>query len=74
MNWNDHFWADIIGLAIAVVLFNGALTGKFYTHGRGVRPHLIADIRSPLVRFALIVLSLALCAWLVWDLRAKIQF
>jgi hypothetical protein len=29
-------WVDIVCLALAFVFFNGGITGKFYTHGRGV--------------------------------------
>jgi hypothetical protein len=67
------FWIDLIGTALALVLANGALTGKLYSHGRGGSPRLIASIRSSCARIAFLLVSAGLVAWVVVDLRHKLS-
>jgi hypothetical protein len=36
MDWNSHlFWFDIVLLLISLSLFRGAITGNFYSSGKG---------------------------------------
>jgi hypothetical protein len=46
------YWVDLIGLAIALVCVNGAITGRFYTHSRGRGKRLLAEVGSFRVRLA----------------------
>ena len=69
----DTFWGDLLALAGALVLLNGALTGRFYTHGRGGPPKLIWTVKSAGLRALFLILALAICAWLVVDLTRKVR-
>ncbi len=71
MNILADFWIDLIGLAVALCFVNGAITGKFYSHGRGGPPKLIAFVRSSRARIAFLFVATLLFAWLVIDLRHK---
>jgi hypothetical protein len=73
MNILDRYWADLISLAIILVFFNGAITGNFYTHGRGGGRKLIAATKSLWARSIFLIFAIALTAWLIKDLRLKIQ-
>ncbi len=41
-----NYWIDLIALAVARVRVNGAVSGRFYTHGRGGGRRLIAFVES----------------------------
>jgi len=69
----DAFWSDLLALAGSLVLLNGALTGRFYTHGRGGPPKLIWSVKSVGLRLLFLLLALTMCAWLVLDLQHKLR-
>jgi hypothetical protein len=71
IEWGS-LWIDLIGLSVALVLFNGSLTGRFYSHGRGSRKKLIASTDSPMATLLFLILALGISAWLVVDLRRKL--
>jgi hypothetical protein len=73
MNVWDAFWSDLLALAGTLVLLNGALTGRFYTHGRGGPPKLIWTVKSAGLRILFLILALTIFAWLVFDLHHKIR-
>jgi hypothetical protein len=66
------YWADLIGLALTLVLVNGAISGKFYTHGRGGGRRLIAFVKSSSARVGFLLVAAGLVVWLVVDLRHKL--
>ena len=68
----SDFWADLICLIVALVFVNGAMTGKFYSGGRGGPPKLIASVRSTGARIAFLLVATGLITWLVIDLRHKL--
>jgi hypothetical protein len=72
MNIINLIWADLICLAIICVLTNGAITGNFYSHGRGAPPKLIASVKSHRLRIVFLVLAAGLSVWVVIDLRHKL--
>ena len=59
-------------LALVLVFVNGALTGRFYSHGRGGPPKLIASVKSFPFRIFFLVVAACLFAWLIVDLRHKL--
>jgi hypothetical protein len=67
-----NYWVDLIGLTLALVLVNGAVTGSFYTHGRGGGRRLIAFVESFPARVGFLLVAAGLVAWLVVDLRHKL--
>jgi len=73
MNFLNIFWFDLLALALVMVLFNGALTGRFYSHGRGGPPKLIWTVKSAGLRLIFLLLGLSIIAWLVFDLRHKLH-
>jgi hypothetical protein len=68
----NRYYPDALAMAIALVFLNGALTGAFYTHGRGGRRKLIAQVRSSGWRVGFLLLSASICVWLVIDLVRKL--
>jgi hypothetical protein len=73
MSFLNIFWLDLLALALAMVLFNGALTGRFYSHGRGGPPKLIWTVKSAGLRLIFLLFALPLVVWLVLDLRHKLH-
>ena len=71
MNIPDKIWVDLIGTALALVFVNGALTGKFYSHGKGGRRKLIAQVRSSWTRLFLVVIAAIFVVWVCRDLLQK---
>jgi hypothetical protein len=69
--WTDY-WADLIGLALALVFINGAMSGRFYTGGRGGGQKLIASVKSSSARVCFLLVAAGLVVWLVVDLRHKL--
>jgi hypothetical protein len=69
----NRFWADLICAAIAIVFLNGAITGRFYTHGRGGRHKQIASVKSFQARIAFLLIAIGTAIWLIKDLRNKLQ-
>jgi hypothetical protein len=65
------YWTNLICLAVTLVFVNGAITGRFYSHGRGGPPKSIAFVRSPWTRIAFLFVATGLVAWLIMDLRHK---
>jgi hypothetical protein len=74
MNLFDRFFFDFLGMGLACALVNGALTGKFYTSGKGSNrnPKLIFSVSSNWARSAILLLASGICAWLVIDMRRKL--
>ena len=70
----ETLWPDLFGVAFARVFLNGGLRGAFYTHGKGGSPKLIASVKSPFLRFVFLMAAFGLVAWVVTDLKRKIQF
>jgi hypothetical protein len=68
----DIYWGDFLALVLALVLLNGAVTGRFYTHGRGGGPKLIGKFRSAGPRIIFFLLAVSICVWLVFDIRTKV--
>lgn len=66
------FWPDLICLAIVCVLVNGAITGNFYSHGRGGPPKLIASVKSHRLRLVFLLLAAGLSVWVIIDLKHKL--
>lgn len=66
------YWADLIGLAIALVCINGAITGKFYTHSRGHRKRLLGEVGSFRIRLAFLCAGVAMFALVGRDLAQKL--
>jgi hypothetical protein len=66
------FWGDLLALALALVLLNGSVTGRFYSHGRGGGPKLIGTFRSTALRIIFLLLAVSICVWLVFDMRHKL--
>ena len=64
-------WPDLICGALAVVFLNAALTGQFYTHGRGGGQRLVASANSLTARIAFLIVAVLLVVWTVWDLKHK---
>jgi len=64
------FWPDFICAALAVVFLNAALTGRFYTHGKGGRK-LVASTKSLTARLGFLIVAALLVVWTVWDLKRK---
>lgn len=73
MNFLSIIWFDLLALALALVLFNGALTGRFYSHGRGGPPKLVWTVESVGLRLIFLLLALSIIAYLVVDLRHKLH-
>jgi len=69
----DTFWVDLLALAGTLVLFNGAITGRFYTHGRGGPPRLVLTVKAVGLRVLFFLLALTSGAWLVHDLLRKVR-
>jgi hypothetical protein len=69
----DNFWIDLVVLALALTLLNGAVAGRFFTHGRGGPRRLICVVKSTIGRMFFFVLAPTLSAWLVLDLRRKLH-
>jgi hypothetical protein len=72
MNILDRFWLDLILCALAIVFLNGAITGNFYSHGRGGGPKLIASVKPFGARIGFLIVSIGMFLWLVLDLWHKI--
>ena len=66
------YWLDLIGLAIALVCINGAITGRFYTHSRGRGKRLLAEVRSSRVRLVFLCVGGAIFALVARDLVHKL--
>jgi hypothetical protein len=66
------YWADLIGLAIALVCVNGAITGRFYTHGRGRGKRLLAEVGSFRVRLVSLCAGAAMFVLVARDLVQKL--
>jgi hypothetical protein len=60
MNILNLSWIDLVCLAVVCVLVNGAITGKFYSHGRSAHPNMIASVKSHRVRVTLLLLAAGL--------------
>ena len=71
MDLLNLFWPDLICTALAFVFLNAALTGEFYTHGRGGGKKLIASTKSLTARIAFLIIAVLLVVWIVWDLKHK---
>lgn len=65
------FWPDLICAALAVVFLNAALTGRFYTHGKGGGRKLVASTKSLTARLVFLIVAALLVVWTVWDLKRK---
>ncbi len=46
MDLFSELFPALLGLALGIVFFNGAITGKFYTHKRDGGHSLIATVQS----------------------------
>jgi hypothetical protein len=68
----NFLWLDLICLAIVCVLVNGAIAGKFYSHGRAAHPKVIASVQSYCTRITLFLLGVGLAAWVIIDLKRKL--
>lgn len=66
------FSVDIIGLFASMALLKGAITGEFYSVGRGGRRTPIAKISSVPARAAFLLVAGGLTAWVVQDFLHKI--
>lgn len=69
----DLYWIDFVGLAIGIVCVNGAITGRFYTHSRGHRKRLLAEVRSSWVRLMFLFVGGAIFALVTRDLVHKLS-
>jgi hypothetical protein len=67
------FLADFIASIVASWFLRGALTGNFYTSGRGGGVWLVASIKSKLARLVLLLIGVGIIVWIVIDIRHKIQ-
>jgi hypothetical protein len=66
------YWGDLIGLAIALVCANGAITGRFYTHSRGRGKRLLAEVGSFRVRLVFLCAGVAMFVLVARDLVQKL--
>jgi hypothetical protein len=66
------YWVDLIGLAIALVCVNGAITGRFYTHSRGHGKRLLAEVGSFRVRLAFLCGGVVILLLVARDLVQKL--
>ncbi len=73
MDTFGFYWLDFIGLAIALVCINGAITGRFYTHSRGRGKQLLAEVRSSRVRLVFLCVGGAIFAFVARDLVYKLD-
>lgn len=67
------FWVDIICLAVAAAFLNGAITGNFYSHGRGGRRTLFASVKSSPARVVFLLVAIGVFAWVIRDFLQKIH-
>ncbi len=67
VDYLDLCWVDIVATVLGLVLFNGALTGKFYTRRR-----LVAETSSFRLRSLFLVIAAAIFVIVVLDLRSKL--
>ena len=67
------FWLDIICLAVAAAFLNGAITGNFYSHGRGGRRTLFASVESAPARVVCLLIAIGVFAWVIKDSLHKIH-
>jgi hypothetical protein len=72
MDLFSYYWPDFIAAVLGLGIVNGALTGKFYTHGKG-RKKLIVDIKSIPARIGFLCIAALIFVWLVRDLRMKLH-
>jgi hypothetical protein len=70
--WNTY-WLDVGAFVLTTWLLIGALTGKFYTGGRGGGHRLVASTNSRSARLLFLVLAVGIVAWLIIDLGRKIS-
>ena len=68
----DRYWMDFIGSAIALACVNGAMTGKFYTHSKGHRKRLLAEVRSHRLRLVFLCAGFAMLVLVARDLIHKL--
>jgi len=71
-NYFQAFWLDLVALAVATSLFTAAITGEFYSIGRGGRRTPIASVKSVAPRAAFLLVSFALFVWVVKDFLQKV--
>ena len=66
------FWLDLVCVGLICVLVNGAITGSFYSHGRGGPPKLIASMKSHRLRLFFLLVAAGLLMWVIIDLKHKL--
>jgi hypothetical protein len=60
-------WLYILFVSVGMGLINGAITGTFYTSGRGGNRPLFATVKSVPVRFILFSIGFGLLFWTIRD-------
>lgn len=73
VDWFDRFFADFIASIVACWFLRGALSGNFYTSGRGGGVWLVASTRSRVTRLILFIIGAGIAAWVLIDIARKIQ-
>jgi hypothetical protein len=73
MDFLNRYWSDLIGLAIGLACVNGAITGKFYTHSKGHRKRLLAEVGSFRIRLVFLFAGFTIFVWIVRDSIQKLS-
>jgi hypothetical protein len=63
---------DLMSLAVAVVFLVAAITGNFYSGGRGKR-RLVASVKSAQARALFLVISIGMFILFGWLARSFVQ-
>jgi hypothetical protein len=67
-------WVDLMVLALGLWFVNGALTGEFYTSGRGGGKRLIAYMKPGWLRLVSLALAIGTFVFVVHDVVRKIGY